>query len=71
MRRLSYLLVMLFVFTTCTREESFSEWDGPLLEMLVGCDDSPETRADEAETAPGDRAYHESQIDWVDFFSDE
>lgn len=68
MRRLSYLLVMLFVFTACTREESFSEWDGPLLEMLVGCDDSPETRADEAETAPGDRAYHESQIDWVDFF---
>ena len=68
MRRLSYLLALLLVLAGCTREEAQNEWDGPVLELLVGCDESPETRADEAETAPGERMYHESQIDWVDFF---
>ena len=67
--RLSYLLaLLLLVCASCSREPMEEVWDGPVVEVTIVCDESPETKADEQPTADPLRAYHESQIDWVDFY---
>ena len=68
MQKLSYLLALLLALAACSRENMQEEWDGPVVELKVVCDESPETKADEQATAAAERAYHESQIDWVDFY---
>ena len=68
LHRLSYLFALLLVIAACSRENIPEEWDGPVMELKIVCDESPETKADDEATAAADRAYHESQIDWVDFY---
>ena len=68
LHRLSYLFALLLVIAACSRENIPEEWDGPVMELKIVCDESPETKADDEATAAADRAYHESQIDWADFY---
>ena len=65
MRRLAYLLSLLLL-AACAREVVEPVWDGPVIELILDCDDL--TKAGKDGTRDGDNNYHENDIDWVDFF---
>ena len=41
LHRLSYLFALLLVIAACSRENIPEEWDGPVMELKIVCDESP------------------------------
>ena len=68
MRRvLSYGLLLLCLLA-CNREAMEQEWDGPVIELRLDCEDSPDSKAGYSGTEEGVNAYRENLITSVDFY---
>lgn len=68
MRRvLSYGLLLLCLLA-CNREAMEQEWDGPVIELMLDCEDGPDSKAGYSGTQEGVNAYRENLIESVDFY---
>lgn len=69
MRRLAYLLLLPLLFLSCAKErEMASQWDGPVIELTLSCDDLDMTKAGLDDVRDGDNDYFENVVKWVDFY---
>ena len=71
MRRLAYLLLLPLLFLSCTREkdwESLSQWDGPVININLSCDEVGSTKAGKDGEQDGEDDYFENVVNWVDFY---
>ena len=64
-RRLSYLLLALLVFSACSKE---GQWDGPVIQLTLVSDELLETKAGQDGTRDGVFNFNENIISTVDFF---
>ena len=67
MRRLSYLLLIMLLAFSCTKE-GVGGWDGPVIELTLVAPDEMETRAGADGTQDGVNKYNENLLSWVDIF---
>lgn len=69
MRRLSYLLLPLLLFLSCAKEgEMDGQWDGPVIELTLSCDELGMTKAGLNGVQDGDDDYFENVVKYVDFY---
>lgn len=69
MRRLSYLLLSLLLFLSCAKEgEMDGQWDGPVIELTLSCDELGMTKAGLNGVQDGDDDYFENVVKYVDFY---
>lgn len=71
MRRLAYalLLSLPLLFLSCAKErEMAAQWNGPVIELTLSCDDLDMTKAGLDDVRDGDNDYFENVVKWVDFY---
>lgn len=67
-RFLSYCLVALLL-AACAREEDLrTQGDGPVLTLTVQTEEDLPTKAGSVYDQAGENAYHENELQWVDFY---
>ena len=61
--------LLIFLLAACNREEAQdNEWDGPVIEFQLNCEDGPVSKAGADGDQEGVNAYRENLISWVDFY---
>ncbi|MBO4634490.1 MAG: hypothetical protein J5669_03875 [Bacteroidales bacterium] len=68
MRRLLSYGLLLLCLLACSREAMEPEWDGPVIELRLDCEDGPDSKAGYSGTQEGVNAYRENLIESVDFY---
>ena len=69
MRRLAYMLLPLLFFLSCAKEgEMDGQWDGPVIELTLSCDELGMTKAGVNGVQDGDDDYFENVVKHVDFY---
>ena len=69
MRRFAYFLLLPLLFLSCAKErEMVAQWDGPVIELSLSCDELGMTKTGLDDVRDGDNDYFENVVKWVDFF---
>ena len=69
MRRLAYLLLLPLLILSCAKEQDLeSQWDGPVIEITLSCDEIGMSKAGKDGVQDGEDDYFENAVKWVDFY---
>ena len=69
MRRLAYLLLLPLLILSCAKEQDLeSQWDGPVIEITLSCDEIGMSKAGKDGVQDGEDDYFENVVKWVDFY---